>query len=184
MLGLGSGIHMDAPDSNFRAYLGDNIQIGVGSTDEAIQVTFSPGSGFEAATLTDAALLSGKSNSAGKLMNGLAILAVVNVTTGARSAEGLGLFRIFRWANSGTYFLSPPTYDSEGVENTSDITISGSSDYFAVNITDAAGVYNDGLDASGENEEYEFYLTVGQLADLETSAATTPLNMPVSIDAA
>ena len=147
MLGLGTGIEYQGLSAD---KLSVNTVTVIDTDDENVAVLL---------TITNAmtrdALLDGVTQATGAKVNGTVTLTVENHDTLGSNSHRIGTktFNVFQYDSSSVvfYFLSAAT---------SDITISGASDYEEVDLTVATFLDSGGsdanLDAAGAGEVYDF----------------------------
>lgn len=165
MLGLGTGIQYPSSLSLVKLAIQDLVTTDI--DDENVMVTFTSSN-----AATRNALLSGITQATGAKVNGTFELTVTNVTSDPDDVA-VDTFNVFQYDSGNTtlFFLSLAT---------SNITISGSADYHAVDLT--AGTFvGDSLDASGSGEIYSFSGALS-IPGFDTSDSISVVNL--SIDAA
>jgi hypothetical protein len=138
------------------------------NTDEAFGLRFFLTHG----SATQEAIVSGKTETAGKIMNGTATVTITNETTsqGPHSA----VFNIFNYNNgNNSYFLAPAT---------SDITISGDDDYETINLTTGSGLPYEGhsLDSSSAFDEFDIRAVL-DIPGFTTSDVFVTIPTPVQV---
>jgi hypothetical protein len=145
MLGLGTGIIHQSPQSAIKLILsGLTTQ---DNDDENVMVAFTLSD-----SATQSALVDGITQQTGAKVNGTFTLTVTNVTADP-DLVGTDTFNVFQYnaVSTAIFFISLAT---------SNITVSSSDDYRAVDLTAAtflnSGGSDAGLDASGAGEIYNF----------------------------
>jgi hypothetical protein len=170
MLGLGTNITYQSPKSAIKLALSSLTT--TDTDDENVMVAF-----VVSDADTQAALVDGITQQTGAKVNGTFTLTVTNVTADP-DLVGTDTFNVFQYnaASTAIYFISLAT---------SNITVSSSADYQAVDLTAAtflnSGGSDAGLDASGAGEIYNFegFLSI---PGFDSSDSVSTNN--ISIDAA